>query len=523
MAVKFCINCGYELPSIAKFCPACGTNQNISDEEKPQDNKNNKTIEEEQEKQENISSESDFLAKLGMLNSAPKPKKPSIIPGLNMGPSYHGGTMFPSKEYKEKKDKKDEQNNKTTQKIVSQKKEDVKTKNSENSIAQENADKPAPQVSEDLSSVSFNFDNKGSFKTVENKKVPTDSPVGVETTSPIIEAVENVESVESVEPVIPPVTNVKSSSPVIKPIIQPMASIEETSPSIKPIAQSMKKVEESIPIIETAVEPVMQPVVSVKKISPVTEPTIQPVEKVEEALPVIETVVEPTIQPVTSIKKAAPTIKPVVQPIENIEESLPVIETVQEPITNIEEVLPVIETTSKVEVAPVKEQHTKISSIKQTVGNPKLKSVKNTGSRREQYLNKNLNNATKPKSLSKSEDENPFGEDVKQNLDEIEEEKKLASDRQNKRIAEGRKKKTASKQGSKVTQKDIDKRKIEEIYQEEVPDEPDYDGYYENVLTIDHDLKLKKKLPLKNILIIAGGIIGVAIFLYFYLKFNFDL
>ena len=520
MAVKFCINCGYELPSIAKFCPACGTNQNISDEEKPQDNKNNKTIEEEQEKQENISSESDFLAKLGMLNSAPKPKKPSIIPGLNMGPSYHGGTMFPSKEYKEKKDKKDEQNNKTTQKIVSQKKEDVKTKNSENSIDQENADKPAPQVSEDLSSVSFNFDNKGSFKTVENKKVPTDSPVGVKTVSPIIEAVENV---KSVEPVIQPVTNVESSSPVIKPIIQPVASIEKTSPSIKPIVQSIKKVEESIPIVEAVVEPVIQPVVSVEKISPVIEPTIQPVERIEEALPVIEPVAEPTIQPVTSIKKATPTIKPVVQSIENIEESLPVIETVQEPITNIEEVLPVIETTSKVEVASVKEQNTKISAIKQTVESPKLKSVKNTGSRREQYLNKNLNNTTTPKSLSKSEDENPFGEDVKQNLDEIEEEKKLASDRQNKRIAEGRKKKTASKQGSKVTQKDIDKRKIEEIYQEEVPDEPDYDGYYENVLTIDHDLKLKKKLPLKNILIIAGGIIGVAIFLYFYIKFNFDL
>lgn len=521
MAVKFCINCGYELPSIARFCPACGTNQNISDEEKPQNDKNDEIPEKEQEKKESISSESDFLAKLGMLNSAPKSKKPSIIPGLNMGPSYHGGTMFPSKGYKEKKDKRDEQNNGTAPKIVPQKKEDVKATNNKSSIAQENTDKTASQISEDLSSISFNFDNKGSFTTVENKKVSADSAVGVETVSPVIEAVEaveNVENVENVEPVMQPVTSVKSSSPVIKPIIQPVVSIEETSPSIEPIIQPIEKVEESVPIIETVIEPTI-----IEKFSPVAEPTIQPVEKVEEALPVIEPVVKPTIQPVASIKKTVPTIKPVIQPMGNVEEPLPVIEAVQEPITNIEKISPGIETTSKIEITPVKEQNPKISAIKQTVESPKLKPVKNTGSRRAQYLNKNLNNATTPKSLSTSEESNPFEEDIKQNLDEIEEEKKLASDRQNKRIAEGRKKKTSSKQGSKVTQKDIDKRKIEEIYQEEVLDEPDYDGYYENVLTIDHDLKIKKKLPLKNILIITGGVIGVAIFLYFYLKFNFDL
>ena len=91
-------------------------------------------------------------------------------------------------------------------------------------------------------------------------------------------------------------------------------------------------------------------------------------------------------------------------------------------------------------------------------------------------------------------------------------------------VAEGRKKIDSNRHNVKreITQQDVDSRKIEDIVHVHANEEG-YDDYYENVLTLDHDLKIKRKIPVKNILFILGGLAVLVAVAYFYLSTQLDL
>lgn len=107
--------------------------------------------------------------------------------------------------------------------------------------------------------------------------------------------------------------------------------------------------------------------------------------------------------------------------------------------------------------------------------------------------------------------------------DNAKDEESLRQNRQRKRVAEGRKaiSDTRSRKRNFVTQKDVDSRKVEDIYHVDAEEEG-YDNYYEDVLTIDHDFKQKRKIPFKEIGIILVALTALVIFAYFFLINNFD-
>ena len=107
--------------------------------------------------------------------------------------------------------------------------------------------------------------------------------------------------------------------------------------------------------------------------------------------------------------------------------------------------------------------------------------------------------------------------------DNAKDEESLRQNRQRKRVAEGRRaiSDTRSRKRNFVTQKDVDSRKVEDIYHVDAEEEG-YDNYYEDVLTIDHDFKQKRRIPFKEIGIILVALTALVIFAYFFLINNFD-
>lgn len=137
--------------------------------------------------------------------------------------------------------------------------------------------------------------------------------------------------------------------------------------------------------------------------------------------------------------------------------------------------------------------------------------------------------------LSDNDDENNFLKQDKLTADEIatnekrkkaiiieDEDMQLMEERSK---MEGRKKPNAKNQPQKRRQslRNIDERKIYEIEQDksqlEEDDDPNYDGYYENVLPIDHDVIRKKKIDPKTILILLGTIGALVAVFYFCLAY----
>ena len=108
--------------------------------------------------------------------------------------------------------------------------------------------------------------------------------------------------------------------------------------------------------------------------------------------------------------------------------------------------------------------------------------------------------------------------------DNARQEESLRKERQRKTVAEGRKSVTIDRSSRKrnfVTEKDVEARKVEDIYHVDAEEEG-YDNYYENVLTVDHDFKQKRKIPFKEIGIILVALTALVIFAYFFLINNFD-